>query len=83
MKTFLGMEVEQEKGEIRLHLDKCVQEMLAEYQDYIKKDVKPKKVPMQPGVILTNDHSPEIPDPLEQKMYQSFIAKAQFVAQWI
>ena len=69
MKTFLGMEVEQENGEIRLHLDTYVQEMLAEYQAYIKKDVKPKKVPMQPGVLLTNDDCPEVPDPLEQRMY--------------
>jgi hypothetical protein len=55
---------------------------LTEYQAYIKKDVKPKKVPMQPGVLLTNDCL-EIPDPLEQRIYRSFLAKAQFVAQWI
>ena len=83
MTSFLGMEVEQDKGEIRLHLDTYIQEMLNEYQAYIKKDLKPKKVPMQPGVILTNDDCPEFPDPREQTMYQSFLAKAQFAAQWI
>ncbi len=45
MKTFLGMEVEQESGEIRLHLDAYVQEMLAKYQAYIKEDVKSKEGP--------------------------------------
>ncbi len=75
MKTFLGMEVEQERGEIHLHLDTYVQEMLTKYQAYIKKDVKLKKILMQPGVPLTNDDRPEIPDPLEQRMYQPFGVK--------
>jgi hypothetical protein len=39
--------------------------MLIENQAYINKDINPKKVPMQPGVLLTNDDSPETPDPLE------------------
>ena len=66
--AFLGMEVEQDNGEIRLHLDTYIQEMLTEYQACIKKDSKLKKVPMQPGVLLTNDDCPEIPDPREQTM---------------
>ena len=57
--------------------------MLDEYKAFIKRDIKPKQVPMQPGVILTNDDCPETPDPREQKMYRSFLAKAQFVAHWI
>ena len=65
MKTFLCMEVEQDNGEIRLHLDTYVQEMLDEYKAFIKRDLKPKQVPMQPGVILTNDNCPETPDPRE------------------
>ncbi len=69
MKTSLGMEVEQEKGEILLHIDTYIQEMLAKYQAYIKKDVLPKKAPLQPGVLLTNDNCPEVPDPLGQRMY--------------
>ncbi len=54
MTSFLkmdSMEVEQEKGEIRLRLDKYIQERLIENQAYIKKDLKPMKV--QPGVLLT------------------------------
>jgi hypothetical protein len=47
MKTFPGMEVEQDNGEIRLHLDTYVQEMLDEYKAFINRDLKPKQVPMQ------------------------------------
>jgi hypothetical protein len=57
--------------------------MLEEYKAYIKRDLKPKKIPMQPGVVLTKDDMPETPDPKEQKIYRSFVAKLQFVANWI
>ncbi len=36
MKTFLGMELEQDNTTIQRHLDHYVQEMLSEYKDYIK-----------------------------------------------
>jgi hypothetical protein len=61
MTSFLGLEVEQDKGQIRLHLDTYVNEMLEEYKAYIKRDLKPKKIPMQPGVVLTKDDAPENP----------------------
>ena len=85
MNTFLGMEVEQKNGTIKLHLDTYIQEVLNDYKAVIKKDLKPKQVPMQPGVILTNDDCPETPDPREQpeKLYRSCLAKIQFAAQWI
>jgi hypothetical protein len=83
MKTFLGMEVEQKNGRIQLHLDTYIQEVLDDYKAVIKKALKPKQVPMQPGVILTNDDCPETPDPREQKLYRSCLAKVQFAAQWI
>ncbi len=54
--------------------------MLEEYNAYIKLDLKPKKIPMQPGVVLTKDDAPETPDP---KIYPSFVAKIQFVANWV
>ena len=38
-----GREVEQDKGQIRLHLNTYVNEMLEEYKAYIKRDLKPKK----------------------------------------
>ncbi len=37
MKTFLGIEVEQDNKTIKLYLDHYVQEMLTKYKDYIKK----------------------------------------------
>ncbi len=63
--AFLGFEVEQAKGQIQLHLDTYVKEMLEEYKAYIKRDLKPKKIPMQPGVVLTKDDAPNNPDPKE------------------
>jgi hypothetical protein len=55
--------------------------MLEDYKTYIKRDLKPKKTPMQPWVVLTKDHAPETPDPKEQKIYQSFVAKDTICAQ--
>ncbi len=83
MTSFLGLEVEQDKGQIQLHHDTYVNEMLEEYKAYIKRDLKPKKIPMQHGVVLTKDDAPETPDSKEQKTYQSFVAKIQFVANWV
>ncbi len=59
MTAFLGMEVEQEDGCIKHHLDTHVQEMLDEDKNYIQHALKSKKIPMQPGVMLTKDDSPE------------------------
>ena len=83
MTSFLGMEVEQEDGCIKLHLDTYVKEMIEEYKNHIKRDLKPKQTPMQPGVVLTKDDCPETPDPKEQKFYRSMSAKTQFVGHWI
>ena len=83
METFLGMEVEQPGKVIRLHLDSYIQEVLTEYKDYIKKALRPKKVPMSPGLVLNNEDCPITPDPRKQKYYRSFIAKLQFAASWI
>ena len=67
MKTFLGMEVEQGDAGINLHLDHYVQTVLTEYKDYIKKSLRPKKVPISPGVVLHPDQVPAVPDKLKQK----------------
>ena len=82
MSTFLGMEVEQSKDSIKLHLDTYIQETLDEYKSIFKKFLKPKSVPMQPGVMLDNQDCPETPDQREQKVYRSFVAKLQFAATW-
>jgi hypothetical protein len=83
MKMFLGMEVEQDNTTIKLHLDHYVQEMLSEYKDYIKKSLRPKRVPISPGGILRPEDCPELPDPSKQKYYLTFVAKLQFAASWI
>ncbi len=77
MTLFLGLEDKQDKGQILLHpsLNTYVNEMLVEYKAYIKRDLKPKKIPMQPGVVLTKDYTPDTPDPKDQKLYLSFVAK--------
>jgi hypothetical protein len=36
--------------------------MLEDYKVYINGDLKPKKMPMQPGVVLTKDNAPESQD---------------------
>jgi hypothetical protein len=80
MKTFLGMEVKQSGKTIKLHLDCYIQQVLAGYKVYIKKMLRPKKVPISPGVILNPEDVPELPDQHKQKYYRSFIAKLQFAA---
>ena len=57
--------------------------MLTEYKDYIKKSLRPKRVPMSPGIVLKPEDCPTIPDPHKQKIYRSFVAKPQFAATWI
>ncbi len=54
METFLGMEVIQTKHHVKLHLDHYVRDLLREYKTYIQKTLRPKKVPISPGVILTS-----------------------------
>jgi hypothetical protein len=57
METFLGMQVEQSKGKIRLHLDKLnyIRETLDEHKEFSAKSLRLKKVPIQPGLILEKD----------------------------
>ncbi len=83
MKTLLEMEVEQSGNTIKLHLDCYIQQVLAEYKAYIKKVLRPKKVPISPGVILNPEDVPELPDQRKQKYYRSFVAKLQFAATWV
>jgi hypothetical protein len=81
MTSILGLEVEQDKGHIRLHLNTYVNEILEDYKAYIKRDLKPKKIPMQPGV--NKGLCARNPRSKEQKIYRSFVAKIQFSADWV
>ncbi len=65
MTSFL---VEQDNRQILLHLNTYLNEML-DYKANIKRDLKPKKLPMQPEVVSTKDNAPETPDPKERKVY--------------
>ncbi len=42
METFLGMEVEQPRKVIRLHLDSYIQDVLTKYKAFFKKALRPK-----------------------------------------
>ena len=75
METFLGMVVEQSSKSIKIHLDNYVKDVVAEYAEYIKKALRPKKVPISPGVTFKPEDASELPDPLRQKYYRSFVAK--------
>jgi hypothetical protein len=46
MKTFLGMQVEQTARSIKIHLDHYIKEEVEGYAEYIKKALRPKKVPI-------------------------------------
>ncbi len=83
METFLGMVVEQSDKSIKIHLDNYVKDVVAEYAEYIKKTLRPKKVPISPGVAFKAEDVPELSDQLKQKYYRSFVAKLQFAATWI
>ncbi len=76
------MVVEQSDKSIRIHLDNYVKYVVAEYAEYIKKVLRPKKAPISPGVAFKAEDVPELPDPLEQKFYRLFVAKLPFAATW-
>ncbi len=50
---------------------------------YIKKDLKPKKIPMQPRVVLRKDYASEAPAPKGQKIYRPVVVEIQLVANCI
>ena len=52
MSTFLGMEIEHNKENLTIHLDKYIQNTLVEYKAAVTKFLEPKQVPMQPGIML-------------------------------
>ncbi len=52
---------------IKIHLDNYVKDVVAEYAEYIKKDLRPKRVPISPGVAFKAEDVPELPYPLKQK----------------
>ncbi len=52
MSSFLGMELEHNKYDFTFLSDTSIQETLAEYKASLTKFLKPKQMPMQPGIML-------------------------------
>ena len=80
MVTFLGMVVEQKDKSIKIHPDNYVKDVVAEYSKYIKKSLRRKKVPISPGFVFKAEDVSELPYPIKQTSYCSFVAKLQFAA---
>ena len=66
MSSFLGMELEHNKKNLRIHLDTYIRKTL-EYKATVTKFLKPKQVPRQPGIMLELEDCPESPDAVKQK----------------
>ncbi len=49
---FLGMKIEHNKRNLTIHFNRYIQDTLAEYQASVTKFLKPKQMPMQPGITL-------------------------------
>ena len=82
MVNFLGIEVEQSAEGIKLHLDTYTADLIEEFKLLHRKFLKPKKVPMQPGLVLDNTDCPETPDPVRQKNFRMIVQKIQYLAYW-
>ncbi len=52
MSSFLEMEIEHNKGDLTVHLDTYIQEILPKYKATVTKFLKLKQVSMQRGVML-------------------------------
>jgi hypothetical protein len=81
MDIFLGIQVEQLQGNIRLHLDNYVQETLDEYKLLQAKLLYLKLALIQPWLVLTKEDCPILPNPRKQKF--CLIAKLLFAATWV
>jgi hypothetical protein len=58
-------------------------EVITEHSDYTKRLLLHTRVPISPDVAFKAEDVPELPDPLKQKHYRSFVEKLQFAATWI
>ncbi len=57
METYLGIQVEQSPGKIRLHLNNYIRETLDEFKAFQTKFLRPKLVQIQPGIVLDKGDS--------------------------
>ena len=82
MRTFLGLQVEHVDSEIHLHMDTYVENVPEQYKSFVRRTLRPNKLPNAPNHQLTKDDCPEHPDP-KAKFYRSFVMKLQYVATWV
>ena len=82
METFLGMQVEHHPDGIHLHMTNYLDEVLSAYQEFIRRPLRPKRLPEAPNHCLSKDDCPEQCDPLASH-YRSYVMKLQFLATWI
>ncbi len=83
METFLGIVVVQEDKFTKIHLDHYVKEVITEYSDNIKQVAATEEGTDISWCIIKAEEVQELPYPLKQKHYHSFVAKLQFAATWI
>ena len=83
MEKFIGLSVEQDSSGIALHLDQYIKDAIEQHESFIKKSLRPKFTPMQPGNTLSASDSPITPDPRLQTHYRSMVATLQFAATWV
>ncbi len=69
METLLGMQVEQSKSTIRLHLDNYNRELLNEYKAFAQKSVRPKRIPIQPRLVQTQEGCLIVPEKCKQNFH--------------
>ena len=70
MESFIGLDVEQSRSKISLHLDSYIQETLDIYKEHpATKMIRPKATPMQPGNVLTSADVQVEPEKHKQAFY--------------
>ena len=66
MESFIGLDVEQSRSKISLHLDAYIQETL-DKEHPATNMIRPKSTPMQQRNVLTSADAPEVPEKHKQR----------------
>ena len=82
MEKCIGLSVEPNASGIAVHLDQYIKEAIDQHESFVKKSLRPKFTPMQPGNNPSASDSPITPVPRLQTHYRSMVAILQFAATW-
>jgi len=82
MSSFLGLQVDHVNSEIHLHMDMYVANVLQEFEEFVCRTLRPKKLPNALNHQLAKADCPAVGDP-KAKFYRSFVMKLQYVATWV